>query len=176
MPNYRRIHQPGATWFFTVALAERRNNSLLTDHIDLLRAAFRHIRHRHPFAIPAMVVLPDHLHCIWFLPPDDADYATRWRLIKGYFSRNLEVREFRSESRIKRRERGVWQRRFWAHLITDQEDYNRHMDYIHWNPVKHGLVKRTEEWSYSSFHRCVRLGIYPADWGHDDGFNMDAGE
>ena len=174
MPEYRRIKTPGASYFFTVNCAQRDANRLLTDHIDLLRAAFRSVRERHPFEIETIVVLPEHLHCIWTMPAGDADYATRWGLIKAAFSRALLPGEQRSTSREKRGERGVWQRRYWEHMLRDARDYERHFDYIHWNPVKHGWVSRVVDWPYSSFHRFVRDGIYPPDWagmpeGTDEG-------
>jgi|SRR3989344_6726643 len=169
MTNYRRNFLDGGSYFFTVNLVERRSR-LLTDHIGLLRAAFRYTRARHPFSMDAIVVLPDHLHAIWTLPPGDADYALRWRLIKTYFSRNLAMGERRSKSRTTKGERGIWQRRYWEHTLHDERDYARHVDYIHINPVKHGHVERVVDWPYSSFHRFVRLGIYPASWsgGNND--------
>jgi putative transposase len=176
MTDYRRIYIPGATWFFTVNLAKRRNNHLLVEKIDLLRAAFRYVKERRPFQVNAVVVMPDHLHCIWTLTPEDADFSTRWNLLKGHFSRAVEKGERVSERRGKRRERGLWQRRFWAHLITDQDDFNSHMDYIHWNPVKHGWAKWVTDWPHSSFHHLVERGFYPATWGHSGEFELDAGE
>jgi putative transposase len=176
MTNYRRIYTPGATWFFTVNLAERNHNTLLVDKIEPLRQAFRYIKQRHSFHIDAVVVMPDHLHCIWTLPEGDFDFSTRWSLLKGQFSRSVEKGERVSVGRGRKRERGIWQRRFWAHLITDQEDFNRHVDYIHWNPVKHGRVKQVADWPYSSFHHYVRLGVYPSTWGYAGKFDFDAGE
>jgi putative transposase len=176
MTDYRRFYIPGSTWFFTVNLAERRDNRLLLEQIDLLRAAFRHIKHRKPFRMDAVVILPDHLHCIWTLPPGDADYSARWGLLKSHFSRALPAGERISKSRVKRRERGIWQRRFWAHLLTDQEDFNAHFDYIHWNPVKHGWVRQVADWPHSSFHRFVEAGVYPINWGHSGDFNIQANE
>jgi putative transposase len=155
-------------WFFTVNLAERKNNHLLIDKIDELRNAFRYVKQRKPFHIDAIVVMPDHLHCIWTLPPDDGDFSVRWNMLKGRFSRSIDHGERISKSRQKRRERGVWQRRFWAHLIEDQEDYNRHVDYIHWNPVKHGHAKNVINWPYSSFHRFVNQGVYEENWGKSE--------
>ena len=166
MTNYRRAFLAGGTYFFTVNLADRRA-SLLTEHIGLLRAAFRYTRERHPFAIEAIVVLPDHLHAIWSLPEDDADFPKRWQLIKATFSRRLPTGELVSESRKRKSERGIWQRRYWEHAVRDQGDLDRHLDYIHFNPVKHGHVPRVEDWPHSSFHRLVRLGAYPPDWGGD---------
>ncbi|WP_297577089.1 transposase [uncultured Deefgea sp.] len=155
MPNYRRTWLPGGTWFFTVTLLERHNNFLLVQHIDLLREAVAYTRQRHPFQIHAWVVLPDHLHCILELPAGDTDFSLRWRLIKAYFSRNLPTDEWRNPARVRRGERGIWQRRFWEHLIRDERDFQNHMDYIHFNPVKHGLVANVQDWPYSTFHALV---------------------
>jgi len=166
MTEYRRFYIPKATWFFTVNLAERKNNRLLIEKIDVLRDAFRYVKQQRPFYMNAVVTMPDHLHCIWTMPSDDGDFSIRWNMLKGRFSRSIDVGERVSKSRKKRRERGIWQRRFWAHLIEDQEDYNRHVDYIHWNPVKHGQVKRVIDWPYSSFHRYVEQGIYLENWGN----------
>jgi putative transposase len=164
MTQYRRSKVEGASYFFTVNCAQRRGNHLLTEHIDLLRKVIRGVRTGHPFRIDAMVVLPDHLHCIWSLPSGDADYKTRWALIKAGFSRAMPPGEQRSQSRIQRGERGIWQRRYWEHLIRDDRDYRRHVDYIHWNPVKHGWVERVRDWPYSSFHAYVRRGVVGNDW------------
>jgi putative transposase len=163
MPNYRRVFVPGGCWFFTVNLLERQN-SLLVDQIASLRPAVSHTRDRLPFTIDAFVVLPDHLHAVWTLPPGDADFSTRRRLIKSRFARSLPKREWLSPVRAARHERGVWQRRFWEHLIRDEADYARHVEYCYINPVKHGLVNRVAEWPHSSFHRDVRAGMFPSDW------------
>jgi putative transposase len=141
-----------------------------------VRLAFAYARRRRPFLVEAVVVLPDHLHCVWTLPPGDADFSTRWNLLKGHFSRSVAKYERISRSREKRRERGLWQRRFWEHCVRDQEDFNRHLDYIHWNPVKHGWAKQVADWPYSSFHRYVARGIYPPNWGCDGVFEMGGGE
>ena len=164
MTAYRRNLVAGGTYFFTLNLADRRF-PLLTDNIGLLRAAFRYTRHRHPFTIDAIVILPDHLHSLWTLPAGDSDFSTRWRLIKTTFSRGLRPGERVSASRSRKCERGVWQRRFWEHTIRDSSDFARHVDYIHFNPVKHGYVKRVQDWPFSSFHHMVRLGCYPARMG-----------
>jgi putative transposase len=164
--NYRRNFILGGCQFFTTNLAERKSR-LLTDQIDRLRAAFRYVRNRHPFTIDAIVVLPDHLHAIWSLPDGDADFATRWRLIKAAFSRALPKGERISPSRLRKDERRIWQRRYWEHTLRDERDYSRHVDYIHFNPVKHRLVTQVKDWRYSSFLRMVRLGAYPVDWGGD---------
>ncbi len=139
MTGYRRNFIPGGCFFFTVNLADRRLR-LLTEHVEALRSAFRETRQRHPFATDAVVVLPDHLHAVWTLPEGDRDFATRWRLIKSKFSRNIAVGESISASRAAKRERGIWQRRYWEHTIRDEDDLARHVDYVHINPVKHGLV------------------------------------
>ena len=124
----------------------------------------------------AVVILPDHLHCIWTLPPGDTDFSVRWNLLKGHFSRSIEKGERVSYSREKRRERGLWQRRFWEHLVRDQTDFNNHTDYIHWNPVKHGWVNQAAEWPFSSFHRFVACGIYPINWGCEGKFEIYGSE
>ncbi len=164
MPDYRRAWHPGGTYFFTVNLLQRQGNDLLVRHIDTLRRVVASVKSRHPFRIHAWAVLPEHLHCIIELPPGDADFATRWRLIKMGFSKSLPITERRSQVRQNRGERGVWQRRFWEHLIRDEADYRAHMDYVHINPVKHGLVSRVCDWPYSTFHRLVEHGQYPHDW------------
>jgi putative transposase len=177
MTDYRRYRISAATWFFTVNLAERKGNRLLVDRIEALRAAFSKVKAEHPFHIDAIVILPDHLHCIWTLPTGDADFSTRWSLIKAGFSRHIEKGERVSDSRAKRGERGLWQRRFWEHRIRDDMDYRRHVDYIHWNPVKHGLVRSVKDWPYSSFHAHVGRGHYPTNWGSGvDLSNTMAGE
>ncbi|MDO8413306.1 MAG: transposase [Gallionellaceae bacterium] len=164
MPDYRRAWHPGGTYFFTVNLLQRQGNDLLTRHIELLRAVVKSVCQRHPFIIHGWVVLPEHLHCVIELPPDDANYATRWRLIKMGFFKALPRTERVSAVRTRRRERGIWQRRYWEHLIQDERDYRAHMDYVHINPVKHGLVECVADWPYSTFHRMVSEGIYPVNW------------
>jgi putative transposase len=163
MVTYRRNFVPGAGYFFTVNLANRRLG-LLVENIGLLRAAFRSVREQHPFTIEAAVALPDHLHVIWTLPDRDADFALRWRLIKSAFSHGLARSEAISASRSAKGERGIWQRRYWEHTPRDQDDFSRHLDYIHFNPVKHGHATRARDWPYSSFRRWVKLGAYPRDW------------
>jgi putative transposase len=160
MANYRRDFIPGGSYFFTVNLADRRL-SLLTNHIALLRALFRSVRARHPFTIDAAVILPDHLHAIWTLPDGDPDFATHWRLIKSAFSRGLPSGERLTASRFAKGERGIWQRRYWEHTLRDDDDFARHFDYIHFNPVKHGLAARVRDWPYSSFHRWAGSALIP---------------
>jgi putative transposase len=166
MTDYRRNFIAGGSFFFTVNLAERRLR-LLTEHIDELRKAFRETRRDHPFTIDAMVILPNHLHTIRTMPEGDANFATRWRLIKSAFSRSLPTGERISDSRVAKGEGGIWQRRYWEHTIRDESDFARHIDYVHINPVKHGYVTRVSDWPYSSFHRMVKLGVYPEDWAGD---------
>ncbi|MFZ2452728.1 MAG: transposase [Methylovulum miyakonense] len=163
MTNYRRYRIEGGCYFFTVNLAERKRQ-LLVEHIGLLRAAFREVMVAHPFKVEAVVVLPDHLHTIWTLPEDDTDFSLRWRQIKSAFSRGLVKNDRISASRARKQERGIWQRRFWEHAIRDSNDFQRHVDYIHYNPVKHGYVGQVTDWPYSSFHRFVHLGYLPVDW------------
>jgi putative transposase len=164
--SYRRNFVPGGSFFFTVNLADRRSR-LLTERVGLLRKAFRYVRMRHPFMLDAIVVLPDHLHAIWTLPPGDADYATRWRLVKAFFSRGIEAGERISISRERKGERGIWQRRYWEHTLQDERDFERHCDYIHFNPVKHGHARAAGEWPHSSFRRLVKLGVYPVNWASE---------
>jgi len=163
MTDYRRNCVPGGTYFFTVNLAER-GCDLLTREVGALREAVRSVRGEAPFHIDAWVVLPDHLHCIWTLPEGDADFAGRWRKIKRRFSRGIPAMEARSATMARRGERGVWQRRYWEHTIRDERDYAVHMDYVHFNPVKHGLVEAPGDWAFSTFRRCVAAGIYPEGW------------
>lgn len=164
MTAYRRNRVQNGCYFFTVNLVDRTSH-LLIDHVDTLRSAFAETRRRHHFAIDAIVVLPDHIHAVWTLPEGDDDFSLRWRLIKSNFSRVLPIGEPVSRSRQQKGERGIWQRRFWEHTIRDDRDYERHIDYIHFNPVKHGYVQRPVDWPYSSFSRMVAEGIYPEDWG-----------
>ena len=175
MPNYRRYRVTGGCYFFTVNLLNRKN-TLLVDHIDLLRKSVRECKQNHPFHINAWVVLPEHMHCIWTLPEGDHDYSNRWKIIKMEFSKGIPNNESRSKIRIKRGERGIWQRRFWEHAIRDDKDYATHIDYLHFNPVKHGWAKNVIDWPYSSFHRYLNKGIYPADWAGDECIDIGVGE
>ena len=175
MPDYRRNRIPGGTFFFTVNLHDRHSDLLVTK-IDILREAVRKTLARAPFHIDAWVVLPDHMHCLWTLPPGDTDYPNRWRAIKKAFSKSLSVGEARTKVMRNRRERGIWQRRYWEHTIRDDRDYATHMDYIHFNPVKHGLVQHPADWPHSSFHRSVAQGFYPPAWIADDSSPDTTGE
>ena len=162
--RYRRANIPNATYFFTVNLAERKE-SLLTENIDVLRAVMRKVKQNHPFTIEAIVVLPDHLHAIWTLPEGNADFAMRWSLIKAGFSRAIAKTERINKSRATKRERGIWQRRYWEHQIRDDADLQNHVDYIHYNPVKHGYVKQACDWRFSSIHAYIRAGKVDVNWG-----------
>ena len=168
MQNYTLAYRPGGTHFFTVNLQERGDSDLLTRHIERLRETVRVVCRRHPFDIHAWVVLPDHLHCILGLPEGETDFSERWRLIKAGFTRAIpNDGEGVSVPRDARGERGVWQPRFREHLIRDEKDYLHHRDYVHMNPVKHGLVSRVIDWPYSTFHRLVERDVYRADWSGD---------
>lgn len=164
MPNYRRLWVPGGTYFFTVNLSRRRHTDLLVRHVGRLRDAVRRVLASHPFEIHGWVVLPDHLHCVMQLPADDPDFATRWRLIKSHFTRSLPTGHRPPGVSCRTGERGIWQRRYWEHLIRDETDYRAHLDYLHINPVRHGLVPSVADWPYSSFHRWVERGAYPRTW------------
>jgi putative transposase len=163
MPNYIRARVPGATWFFTVNLADRGGRALV-GHIAALREAVRSTRRERPFRIDAMVVLPDHVHAVWTLPQGDSDFPTRWRLIKSRFSLAIPRGERIGQSRESKGERGIWQRRYWEHMIRNEADFRQHVDYCHFNPVKHGLVAEVRDWPFSTFHHYVRTGIYPPEW------------
>jgi putative transposase len=167
MPDYRRNRVPGGTYFFTVNLANRRSD-LLVREVETLRAAIRAVRLAAPFHIDAWVILPEHMHCIWTLPEEDTDYSGRWRAIKKKFSKALPNVELRLPEVLAREGPGIWQKRFWEHTIRDDRDYCAHMDYVHFNPVKHGLVAHPAEWPYSTFHKCVALELYDAAWASPD--------
>jgi putative transposase len=166
--QYRRAFLPGASYFFTLVTEGRRPILASTAAVDVLRSAFRNVRSTRPFAVDAIVVLPDHLHCIWTLPPGDADFATRWRLIKTRFTKQCDPASRAKANPARRAKHGqaVWQHRYWEHLLRDETDYTRHVEYIHYNPVRHGHSASAMEWPYSSFRRYVAMGVYPADWGH----------
>lgn len=169
MPEYRRAKALGTTYFFTVVTYERQ--ALLTDENvrNALRSGIQWAREKFPFTNDAWVLLPDHLHCIWTLPVDDANFSARWAIIKRHVSQRCHGasrhREQLTASRRKRNELAFWQRRFWEHQIRNEADFKRHVDYIHWNPVKHGHVAKVADWPYSTFHRYVADGVYPEDWG-----------
>ena len=153
MSNYRRFYQNGGCYFFTVVTHRRQPLFALPENIQMLRESFKKIKAKRPFQIEAMVVLPDHIHCIWTLPEKDSDFSTRWRLIKRDFSACVEMPVCKSG------EKKIWQRRFWEHLIRDENDLIRHVNYIHYNPVKHGYVNRPEDWQYGSYQRFAATGL-----------------
>jgi putative transposase len=168
MPNYRRLFQPGGTFFFTLVTAGRRPLFAQESARRCLHQTIGETQARWPFDLTAVVLLPDHLHCIWKLPEDDADYSTRWACIKKAFSR-LWLASGGAETAVSRarqahRETGVWQRRFWEHTIRDEDDFLHHVNYIHYNPIKHGLARCPHAWPWSSFHRWVEQGYYRPTW------------
>ncbi|WP_347332518.1 REP-associated tyrosine transposase [Marinimicrobium locisalis] len=172
MSSYRRNFLPGGTFFFTVTLADRRADWLVR-HVDVLREVVKAVRQRSPFLIDAWVVLPEHIHAVWTLPHLDTDYPGRWREIKKQFSKM--VRALEGPDQVP--DAGaLWQRRYWEHTIRSEGDYRAHIDYAHFNPVKHGWVDRVVDWPYSTFHRAVRAGLYPEDWGGKGVVNLQAGE
>jgi putative transposase len=173
--EYRRAKIAGGTYFFTLVTYNRNQIFNNPENVELLRQSFRYVMEKHPLTIEAAVILPDHLHCIWTLPDDDYDFSTRWRLIKSYFSRKCQetYQGKITKTREKKQEKAIWQRRFWEHCIKDEEDYNNHINYIHYNPVKHGLVKAPKDWQYSSFKRYVREGIYDLEWGSQEEILFD---
>lgn len=159
MSSYKRAYVQGGAYFFTVVTHERRHIFKSRESIERLRDAFQFVRSKRPFTVDAIVVLPDHIHCIWTMS-EDPDFSLRWQMIKTYFSRFSAPD---AGSSVRRR---VWQPRFWEHLIRDRDDYWRHFHYIHFNPVKHGYVLKPADWPHSSFAKFVRLGWYPGNWGH----------
>ena len=167
MPNYRRSFA-GNAYFFTVATFNRLPILISEASRSILRRAWLDVRKRFPFTVEVLCLLPEHLHCIWTLPVADHTYSLRWKEIKRSFTRGyleeIGPGEPRNDSRQKRGEAAIWQRRFWEHTIRDEEELNRHMDYIHYNPVKHGLCQQVADWLWSSVHRYVRMGYYAPDW------------
>ncbi len=154
MSRYRRIHIPGGTYFFTVALADR-GKQTLTDEISLLRSVYGAVMREHPFTTEAIVILPDHIHAVWTLPDGDGDFSTRWKKIKAGFSLHCRAEGTVTPSKVRKGEKGIWQRRFWEHAIRDEADFAAHVEYCRFNPVKHGLVERAEDWPYLSFRKTI---------------------
>jgi len=169
MSSYRRYFIPGGTYFFTVVVHERRPILTTSMARSCIRKAMRTVRKKLPFETVAFVLLPEHLHAVWTLPQGDSDYPLRWGQIKESFTRSFlasgGAEGSRSASRIKKRERAVWQRRSWEHTVRDEDDLKRCIDYVHWNPVKHGLVRRVQNYPWSTFRRHAQLGEYDVDWG-----------
>ncbi len=178
MPNYRRSNTAGGTYFFTVVTFCRRKILCDTCVRKALREGIQSTQKTLPFTIDAWVLLPDHLHCIWRLPASDARFSARWAMIKRHVSKACDPRFHHnnqiSQSRKKRNELDFWQRRFWEHQIRDEMDYERHMDYLHFNPLKHGLVGQVKDWPHSTFHRYVKQGVYEENWGGDYSVPVDA--
>ncbi len=169
MTHYRRATAAGGTYFFTV-VTYRWQRFLCDDDVRVaLRESIQQARSNHPFVIDAWVLLPDHMHCVWTLPPADADFSIRWSAIKRGLTRRVGARLHRADlmndSKLAHGESTLWQRRFWEHQIRDAIDLQAHVDYIHFNPVKHGFVASASDWSYSSIHRYIQNGAYPTDWG-----------
>ncbi|WAJ69158.1 REP-associated tyrosine transposase [Catenovulum adriaticum] len=161
--RYRRVYVAGGSYFFTVNLQDKKSQ-LLVEQVDLLRESVRWVKQRKPFRIDAWVVLPNHLHAVWTLPKNDTDYSGRWREIKKRFRHNLAKAQVLPGANAQLINRPIWQKRFWEHTIRNQADFNHHIDYVHINPLKHGLVKQVKDWPYSSFHRAVLLGDYLVNW------------
>ncbi|MBW2107234.1 MAG: transposase [Deltaproteobacteria bacterium] len=175
--RYRRAQINGGTYFFTVVTYRRMRFLTKPENVSLLRQSFKYVMERHPFVTDAIVILPDHLHCIWTLPQGNHDFSTRWRLLKSHFSRHFKNFHSNnlSKSLTNKKEKGVWQRRFWEHLIRDENDFSRHVEYIHYNPVKHGVAQSPAQWEYSSFHRYVRDGVYDEQWGFGEEISFEEG-
>ncbi len=177
MPNFRRSFVPGGTFFFTVVTYKRRCILTKPESLEILHDVVDNVKQQHPFTIDGWVLLPDHIHCIWSLPEDDSDFSKRWGMIKAGFSKRakgfLHKDEWMTEAKRKYRESTIWQKRFWEHMIRDEVDFNKHMNYIHFNPVKHELVRSVKDWPHSTFHRCVKDGLYSPDWGGDDMSNTN---
>lgn len=172
--QYRRVFVPGGSYFFTLVTERRRQLFIDEATVNLLRQGFRQVKLKRQFEIDAVVVLPDHLHCIWTLPAGDNDFSTRWRLIKTWFTKHYDQHDVLKSNfaRRNKKQHPIWQHRFWEHVIRDQQDFERHVDYIHYNPVKHGYVNKPCDWPYSSFRRYVEQGILPMNWG-ESGMDLD---
>jgi putative transposase len=168
--NYRRAFIHGGSFFFTVVTESRLPLFADAQNVVILRDAFHWVQSKYPFTLAAAVILPDHLHCIWTLPPADSDFSTRWRLVKTWFTKHCDpaFRIERSPSGSLRGEQSVWQHRYWEHALRDETDYRRHVEYIHYNPVKHGYVESPRDWEHTSFHRYVNEGLYPTEWGEGE--------
>lgn len=173
--QYRRARTEGGTYFFTVVTDRRRRFLCVEENIQLLRSIFVEIKQEHPFVIDAIIILPNHLHCLWTLPAGDVDYSMRWSLIKSSFSRQCrpQYKGILTRSRHKKKEQAVWQRRFWEHEIQNDTDFMTHVEYIHYNPVHHGLATAAADWPYSSFQRFVDQGVYAPEWGVSEKIEFD---
>jgi putative transposase len=183
MPEYHRSLVKGGTFFFTVVTYRRQRILTVEESRKTLHMVWTNAMEEYPFTTDAVCLLPDHLHCIWTLPEGDSDYSSRWNAIKRLFTQSYikmtGLDDKQNESHAKRNEAAVWQRRFWEHTIRDEADFHRHLDYIHFNPVKHNLVKNVSDWPWSSFHRYVKMGYYESHWGGsvgEDITSMGCGE
>lgn len=166
--QYRRVFEPGSSYFLTFVTNGRARIFTTSEVVEKFHSATRKVQSGRPFTIEAEVILPDHIHALWSLPNGDADYPTRVRLVKSYFTRSIGLHQTtfeQSASRASKAERPIWQRRYWEHTIRDDRDFNIHLDYIHFNPVKHGLVAAARDWPYSTFHDWVARGVYGDEWG-----------
>ncbi len=165
--RYRRIYIRGGCYFFTVVTEQRQPIFSDATQVEILREAFKRVKQNYAFTIDAMVALPDHLHCIWTLPESDNNYAIRWRLVKTWFTKhcNQDLRLVQNQTKARRQEQALWQHRYWEHAIRDEDDFQHHVEYIHYNPVKHGYVASAVDWPYSSLQRYIKNGSVPADWG-----------
>ena len=170
MSDYNRLYIPGGTCFFTLATYHRQPILADIEKVELLRRCLREVKAKRPFDIVAAVVLPEHLHCLWRLPTCDADYSTRWQMVKTAFSRHVPAKIRKDGSKT------VWQPRFYEHCIRDETDFHRHLDYIHYNPVKHGWVSMPSEWPHSSFAHFVAMGWYASGWGEAPPADLDGVE
>ncbi len=178
MPEYRRV-KDGRTYFFTVITYKRQKFLCLKESREVLEEVIKEIRIANPFVIRAWVLMPDHLHCIWTLPENDVDYSKRWGLIKSRYTKivgkRLAMKYQSTSSRKSKKEATVWQRRFWEHKIRNEKDYENHCNYIHYNPVKHGLASSPGDWKFSTFHRYVNNGTYLEDWGSEKPIGLPKG-
>jgi putative transposase len=164
--NYRRSKSCGGTFFFTLVTYKRLKLFEDTRNVNLLRESIQKVKLTHPFKMEAYVLLPDHFHCIWTLPENDNDFSMRWRQIKSYFTRNFQQEKIPLyKARKNKKEQCIWQRRFWEHTIVNEKDFANHVDYIHYNPVKHGYVESPSAWLFSSIHYYIEKGIYSKSWG-----------
>lgn len=173
--RYIRSRAKGATFFFTVVTSKRKKFLCNDENVILIKEAFKHILKQHTFNDDAFVMLPDHIHCIWTLPEGDSNFSLRWQLIKRYFTKRCDdkYKGLKTSSMRQKAEHAVWQRRFWEHQIRDERDFAAHVDYIHYNPVKHGYVKAPKDWPHSTFHRYVKEGIYEINWGATEKIMFD---
>jgi putative transposase len=178
MPTYLRSKTPGGTFFFTLVTFQRRRLFASPKNLEMLNNIIAEVRNEYPFTLDAWVLLPDHLHCLWTLPPKEADYSKRWGLIKARFTKAIASEAGRSAlltgSRIRHAESTIWQRRFWEHQIRDERDLRMHLDYIHYNPVRHGMVTSPWKWPHSSFREFVRRNLYQVNWGENIDLKFDS--